>query len=245
VTAGAQPWSVLPWDSEFFGMRVARIDGTVDAAQLAAGDGWCRRREVKVAYLQLPIDRSSTIRAAEQLGFSFVDVRVVLAGVARRRAPGLIGETRYNLRDQQHSDIPSLENIAASAYRDSRFYADGGFARERCDALYAAWIRRSCDEPESSVLVVERNGVIAGYVAYQCDDSAQRAKIDLIAVGQGHQGVGIGAALVGAALDACSAAGAGEVEVATQARNIAAQRLYQRAGMQTRSVSVWLHKWFS
>jgi hypothetical protein len=38
--------------------------------------------------------------------------------------------------------------------------------------------------------------------------------------------------------------GASVLTVATQARNIAAQRLYQRAGFLTSSVRVWYHRWF-
>jgi RimJ/RimL family protein N-acetyltransferase len=38
--------------------------------------------------------------------------------------------------------------------------------------------------------------------------------------------------------------GARRVLVTTQARNIGAQRAYQRAGFVTASTEIWFHKWF-
>jgi RimJ/RimL family protein N-acetyltransferase len=39
--------------------------------------------------------------------------------------------------------------------------------------------------------------------------------------------------------------GTAEVTVVTQARNLAAQQVYQKAGFQTWAVQLWYHRWFT
>lgn len=73
--------------------------------------------------------------------------------------------------------------------------------------------------------------------------AARLGSIGLIGVGARHRGSGLGAALVAAALDWLAAHGAGRAEVVTQGANVAAQRLYQRAGFVTREVGLWYHLW--
>jgi dTDP-4-amino-4,6-dideoxy-D-galactose acyltransferase len=243
-TRGA-PCELLRWDSRFFGVKVASVHSDLDASQLVIADNWCLERGVTVAYLQVPFGQVSAVQAAEDLGFRFVDVRVTLAREIGQSRPPPSGASKTTVRLYRRSESSVLERIAATAHRDSRFYADHRFPRERCDALYAAWIRRSCTHPESTVLVAERAGDIAGYLAYRPVPTSETASIELVGVAEAHRGHGIGAALIHAGLDRCSSSGFRRVQVATQGRNVAAQRLYQRAGMTTHSVSVWQHKWYS
>jgi RimJ/RimL family protein N-acetyltransferase len=49
---------------------------------------------------------------------------------------------------------------------------------------------------------------------------------------------------VAAALTAFADAGLSRARVATQAANVASQRLYQRAGFRTSEAALWLHRWF-
>jgi dTDP-4-amino-4,6-dideoxy-D-galactose acyltransferase len=243
VTTDAALCEVLPWDSEFFGVKVARVRGDLTPSQLNRADDWCRREGVDVAYLNVPIEETATIRVAAELGFHFVDVRVVL-GWRRgywRPEPRISGTV---IRPHRPSDVGTLEQIAVNAYRDSRFYVDDHFPRERCDALYAAWVRRCCAERDSTVFVAERDGDVAGYLAHRVDPSLSTATIALVGVAEGYRGHGIGVDLIGASLATCVALGVQRVQVATQGRNVAAQRMYQRAGMTTDAMSAWLHKWY-
>jgi ribosomal protein S18 acetylase RimI-like enzyme len=244
VTIEAAPCELLPWDSEFFGVSVARVHDGLDASQLAVADNWCRERGVTVAYLQLPLEQATAARFACELGFRFVDVRVVLAREKGEQERLPSDPPARCVRRLRSSDSKVLERIAATAHRDSRFYADRRFPRERCDALYIAWIRRSCAEPESSVLVAERDGKVAGYLAYRSAAAPGTADIELVGVDEAHRGHGVGSALAQAGLEACFSSGFQRVQIATQGRNAAAQRLYRRAGMTTHSVSTWQHKWY-
>jgi ribosomal protein S18 acetylase RimI-like enzyme len=241
VTAAA-PAEVLAWDTEFFGVRVARVLPGAPAT-LAAADEWCAAHDVAVAYLSLPLTDTDAIRAAERLGFGFVDVRVELATDVA--PPARATRAGVAVRPHRPADTGAIEDIAATAHRDSRFYADGRFPEERCDAMYRTWARRNCDDDAVTVLVADRDDALAGYITYTVQDGGSTAHIELIAVTAAHRGLGVGSALVRAAL----AAALGEpdvatVTVATQARNLDAIRLYERAGMTTVATSMSLHKWY-
>ena len=246
MTRSAPFCELLPWDSEFFGMPIARVNGT-DPAELVGADDWCRAQRVSVAYLQLPVAEPSPLRAAEELGFRYVDIRLELSLTRARHAPAdradAAGATK--VRAHRPDDLPALERIASSAHHDSRFYADGRFPAERCDELYRTWIRRDCTEPARRVLVAEHLGETAGYLSFHFaeGDGGNRAVIDLVAVHEEHRGAGVGRALVAAGIEE-TLRGAPSVMVATQGRNLGAQNLYLRAGMSTTALAVWFHKWY-
>src|SRR5215208_364801 len=73
------------------------------------------------------------------------------------------------VRLHQPDDLLGLERIAAANHRDSRFYSDGRFPRAGCDALYATWIRRSCEGWADGVLVSEVEGEACGYITCHLD----------------------------------------------------------------------------
>ncbi len=233
--------AILPWDSEFFATTVARVDAP-DPAALAAGDQWCREHAVTVAYLSVDADAPTELfAAAADAGFRVVDIRITFGIDGGQLGPMDTPRTDAVIRDHEPADLPALERIASSAHHDSRFYADLRFARERCDALYAAWIRRDCADPARRVLVAERHGTAVGYFTYALDGPI--ATVGLVGVDEAHRGAGVGQALVATGLRAASR-DADHVTVATQGRNVGAQRLYQRAGMTTEHVGVWWHKWY-
>jgi ribosomal protein S18 acetylase RimI-like enzyme len=94
------------------------------------------------------------------------------------------------------------------------------------------------------VLVAHAKGRVAGYVTCHASES-KNGSIGLLAVAEEYRGCGIGANLMSTALQVFEQKGVETVSVVTQARNIASQRLYQKAGFRTRSVQLWFHRWFN
>jgi len=219
---------VLEWDSEFWGVRVARVDGA-DAHAWAAANG------VDVAYLLVDGADAAAAQQAEEQGFRLTDVRIALeAPSARSEQP---------VREHREVDVEKLRSIARTSHEATRFYADPRFPRDRCDALYDTWIRRSCEGWADAVLVADREGPPAGYVAMHSRDAG--GSIGLIGVDEVARGHGVGEALVRGALDWCTREGLASCSVVTQGRNVAAQRLFQRCGFRTSAVDLWFHKWWS
>jgi dTDP-4-amino-4,6-dideoxy-D-galactose acyltransferase len=218
---------VLEWDSEFWGVRIAQVsDPEVDA--------WARANGIACAYLLVPAADSEAVRRAEEAGFRLMDVRVELdTPTARSEQP---------VRPHEAGDVERLRAIARRNHGDTRFYADAHFPRERADELYDTWIRRSCEGWADVVLVAHVDGEAAGYVSVH--EREQVASIGLIGVDELARGRGIGESLVRGALDWAAGRGLARCTVVTQGRNVGAQRLFQRCGFRTSSVSLWFHKWW-
>ena len=232
----------LPWDSEFFGVRIGSVlPRRLDGATIAAIRAFRNEERIDCLYFLADLGDAATIRLAEDEGFRMVDVRVTL----ERRGPAP-GEERAGdgvlVRPAEERDLPVLTALARENHVDTRFYYDGRFPRERCDALYAAWIENEVRGQADRVLVPEIDGKAAGYITCH---RAGPPRIGLLGVGPAAQGRGIGGKLIRAALAWFAGEGIERVSVVTQGRNVRAQRAYQREGFATAAVEVWYHGWTS
>lgn len=238
----SEPLVALDWDSAFFGFPIAQVTARrLDEEALDAALEACRARGIRCAYLLLDGDDAHGSELAQAAGFVLRDVRVTLErpvdagdGTRPAAATGIAPAG-----PQQHA---ALEAVARTAFEQTRFTADPGFAPERCRDLYAAFLRRGLEGgPERVVLA---DPAAHGFVACRLDAAARTGAIELIAVAAEGRGRGLGGALVDAALGAFAAAGMSRATVVTQAANVASQRMYQRAGFRTCEVELWLHRWF-
>ena len=229
----------LEWDTQFFGFRIARITADIlSTEELSSVLHWCRAERIRCLYWLVAIGERSAIQMAEEHRFALVDIRVTLE---MKPKPTQRRSTRVRLA--REDDLPTLLRIAGSAHTDSRFYSDPNFPRERCDELYRVWVEKSVKGYAERVLVAEEENGPAGYIT--CHRNDYNGSIGLMAVADWARGRGLGDELVASSVDFFAASGASFVSVVTQARNISAQRLYQRSGFLTRSVQLWYHRWFS
>ncbi len=234
---------LLEWDSDFFGVRIARVTAPrLIAGTMAAVMDSCQKQQVDCLYFLCSPEESATVRLAEESGFHLVDIRVTLDRQVIT-APGEWRSDSPEVRLANERDIPALRLIAASNHRDSRFYHDGNFSLERCDELYATWIEKSCHGYANAVLVADCGNGAVGYLSCHLKDN-HVGQIGLVGVSSDCQGRGLGRQLVHESIRWFKAAGAERVEVVTQGRNLGAQRLYQKNGFLTGSLQLWYHRWF-
>jgi ribosomal protein S18 acetylase RimI-like enzyme len=227
----------LPWDTEFFGIRIARIHGAIARDDMPVIEDWCAKESIRCAYLLTGSGDAETIRVAEDHHFHLTDLRLTLE---RRLSAGM--EMPTCVRPARENDIPELVNMARVNHTDSRFYYDPGFPRERCDALYATWAEKSCRGWADAVFVAEQDGRTAGYIT--CHDDKSSGRIGLVGVAGWARGGGLGRELLQASLSFFASRNLPSVTVVTQLRNVGAQRLYQRNGFVARSLELWYHRWF-
>jgi dTDP-4-amino-4,6-dideoxy-D-galactose acyltransferase len=244
---GSELAEVLPWDSEFWGFRIARATfHTLTRKRAQDVDGWCLDHAVRCLYFLARADDASTPRAAEAWGSRFVDIRMTFG----QRRPLALSESRSaaeitpTIRPNRPEDLPLLARISRQSYQDSRFYYDGGFPRDRCDLLYETWIANSCRGYADLVLVAELADEPAGFITCHLDREHQGGRIGLVGVSRHAQGQGLGHSLVGEALRWLWLQGARQATVVTQGRNTSAQRLYERCGFVTDAVELWYHQWY-
>lgn len=245
-TASFPSCTFLPWDSEFFGFQIGRVNGNrLDPALAAEVDIWCVAEKIRCLYFLAAAEDAGTVETAERQAFHQVDIRVTfelrlpLAGTAPAQPEGVL------IRPARQADIAALKAIGSVSYTLSRFYFDPGFPRQRCDDLYSVWVEKSCQGYADEVLVAEIGGQAEGFITLKrSDPDSPVGEIGLVGISPSAQGRGLGPLLVEHSLGWFARQGMTQAEVVTQGRNIRAQRLYQRAGFITKKVQLWYHKWY-
>lgn len=233
----------LEWDSQFFDRRIARARIHRLTEETAAElESWCELHRIDCLYFLADSSDPRTVRLAEAGNFAFVDVRITMRRSAENNLTPNAAQSR--VRDALESDVPALRTIARNSHTDSRFYYDGNFPRDRCDALYETWIEKSFRGWAAKVLVAGDEGSAGGYITCHLP-TPEAGQIGLVGVAENAQGKGLGRELVSQALRWFAEQRVANVSVVTQGRNVRAQRLYQQAGFVTASLELWYHRWFA
>lgn len=224
---------ILEWDSEFFGIKIGRVApgaGDVSAAAAEADARGC-----VCTYLLLPAGDAEHLIAAQRLGFTVIDVRIELS------AP------RVAVADPAHGcrladpdiDAGWLASVASRRFTDSRFSIDPGFGHDAAGRMFEAWIARGLAGGQRQVIVLDDR---AGFVICGNDESVPEGVIELIAT-SGTAVRGSGSRLVSGAHEWFLEQRLSSASVVTQAANVAALRLYEKAGYRVRRSDIWLHRW--
>lgn len=235
---------LLEWDTNFFGMRIARLLSSTLSSDIAdRAESWCAENRIDCLYFLAGSQDPETILQAERYKYTLADIRMTLAwrfnsqaGVVQKDAPPVI-------RPAMAEDIGMLKEIAGDIYMDTRFYFDRHFPRDLCARLYETWIEESCKGYADAVLVAEQHGNPAGYIT--CHIYADHGQVGLLGISPNARKMGFGASLIHAAVDWFAAQNLNNISVVTQGRNVAAQRLYQQCGFLTEKCELWYHRWFN
>lgn len=232
----------LAWDSDFWGFQMAKLEGSI----LLEGEAenvldWCQANKVRCLYFTADGSDADTLQLAYQAGFKFVDVRVDL----ERDAPvGIMVPTAdLPVRRVVETDLEAVKAIARIAHFDTRFFKDLNFDRSKCAELYEKWIERDLESGQVLGFFPDHRAEAGGYVTL-LKECGEVARIGLIAVEESLRGLGAGRLLVDAAMSAAAKLGAKKIRVATQGTNVAALKLYEKAGFRVCDVKIWFHRWF-
>ena len=241
------PCELLEWDTRFFGCRIARVIGhRLDDLTATNVLDWCRRERVDCLYFLADANHLETTTTAEAHGFGMKDVRLTYT---RRLEPALKSPPTNTpagviLRPARHDDLPALEALAQDSYTESRFYFDARFPRSAVSLMYKVWVRQSVEGQAELVLVLEAEGHAAGFITCHLLGERQ-GQCRLGGLEVNLRGRGLGMFLYDGALRWFARQEVETVIYVTQARNVAAQRLFQKLGFLTQSVQIWYHKWFT
>ena len=192
----AAPCVLLDWDSRHFGFPIARVSGEHAQPEGAAAiDDWCAEHGIRCLYLLADAEDAATAELAAGEGYREVDRRVTFTRSMEDAAElPSGGPASMVIREAGEEELGPLMDLAARSHRGSRFYADGGFPRERCDALYRAWVERGLRDPEWGLLVALIDEEPAGYMVHSGVVGGE-GRGELGAVDERHRGRGIGRAL--------------------------------------------------
>jgi dTDP-4-amino-4,6-dideoxy-D-galactose acyltransferase len=234
----------LEWDTDFFGVRVARIKSIPrDVATMRLVLEWCHDNTIDCAYLLLPFDDATAASLAQSNGFFMTDVRLTIERQAAPLSPHDHGSV--SIRPTVPADVGILKSIARGSYKHARYYYDPNFAIARVDELYAIWTENHARQlPPQQVLTARIDDEPVGYTSFHIAENGQ-GQIDLLAVDTAVRGANLGRALVQQALQVIEDAAVPNTVVITQGRNIPAQRLFHKYGFIATKADVWFHRWFN
>ena len=230
----------VPWDSEFFGFSIARVDGQPDPAQLAR---LAQEAGVRCAYCFCPAGDAAAIRSAELSLFRLADIRIVLEaqlGEVLSERPSA-ADDEFLVDIARPDDFDDLRPIAAELSAYSRFAFDPGFGAVQARRLYERWVETSLDGRADLVIVARNAKRVLGFIT--CRTNGTVSAMELVAVRNGATGSGVGTALMRQAAVGLRNFGCQMVEVVTQGRNPRAVKFYERCGFRVRDVSLVYHRW--
>ena len=236
----------LQWDSAHFGRRIARAtsrQADMDSCEILLRA--CRDEAIECLYFLTEASDQATIAALQSHGFEFVDIRLALSAQYSMLRPAALAEG-IRIRLGAERDLDQLLPIAGASFGQSRFYVDARFGRDRATAMFQIWLRKSfAGEPGAAVIVAEHEGAAVGFVTCHLHKPPGEGNIGLVGVAESARGLGCASGMIQQAGRWFAGQDVERLNVVTQGRNVAAQRLYQRNGFVTRSVELWFHKWFN
>lgn len=241
----SEPIECLPWDSSHFGFRITKAASRRltmrNYRQLEAA---CHDQDIACLYFLAEAEDQATIRTLQAHCFDFVDIRLTLAGLVSD-IPRIPESGSLLFRLGKASDLEALLPVAGNSYFQSRFYIDQRFGRANASGMYQIWLEKSItSDYAAAVVVAEMAGQPVGFVTCHLGSPQGEANIGLVGVADSARGLGCARGMLGHAAIWLSERRVERLYVVTQGRNVAAQRLYQRCGMLTRSVELWFHKWY-
>ena len=143
-----------------------------------------------------------------------------------------LGSARATLRAARRSDVPALVSLIAA----DQLGATRDGVRDAADlAAYTAAFDAIDADPAHILVVAELAGEIVGtmqlsFLPGLARRGALRAQIEAVRVADGSRGNGLGAAMIGWAIDEARRRGCALVQLTTDKSRLDAHRFYQRLG---------------
>ena len=154
---------VLPWDSEFFGLKIARFDGVFPleepfqgrdldfSAALQELESACRSAGVQYLFGQINPKDLATLRALGEAGFRLVETRAYY----HRSLLDFEPMERYACRLATPGDVEPLARTAREMVNHfDRFHADPLLPKERVDSFMERWVEASINSNFADLTIV-------------------------------------------------------------------------------------------
>ena len=226
----------LVWDSDFFGMRIGRVDlqSTEDAAVLSA-----MRDELAESYDLLYVFDANHVGFVAD-GAKLVDEKVLYSKYCEHRQ---IFDDVILYRQSTPSE--ALYHLAHVSGGFSRFKLDAGFRTGDFERMYDRWIENACPQEGSNkqIFVYQIGGVEKGMITVDFNMGGS-AHIGLVSVDTDVQHSGIGTKIMSVVEEFLYQQGTVHtLEVPTQKANSDACRWYEKNGFKVESIIDIYHWW--
>lgn len=227
----------LEWDSNFFGMKVGRIDLNGTELMLSGIKG-LETYDLVYIFSNYELNKKSLSRHYPKITFK-MDM-------------GSLIEENLSLENNIY-DLPldnvgneekeKLVELAFQSGISSRFKLDDNFTQNEFEELYKKWVENSINKKIADQILVSRNNNdnINGLVSLKHDKI--ESTIGLIAVDKDSRGKGIGSELISACKYFSLNKHSKKLVVSTQKENEKARDFYLKKGFQKNKVTHIYHLW--
>jgi hypothetical protein len=248
----------LPWDSDFFRVRMARFDyiaaspgappGVVQAALDAALQA-CDAAAIPHLTARVDVEDIPTVDLLQRRGFRLMDALVTYR-TRPNKEPPIPGREVGVIREVAPDDADAVYDITQEAFRHyvGRFQHDPHVPVDRAKAFYLEWAKKglSGDMADKVFVAVNSEAKPIGYLFFRRREPASTAGgVAIHGGGLGacrHDAPGAYAALIRHAALWSHAQGA-VAECQTQNYNFSVIRVYEAAGFHYVRAEYTLHAW--
>jgi len=227
---------LLKWDTDFFKFPIGRLEidsfNSLGEIQKALDES-----SFRVVCIQIENPTKDEIEQISRLA-PLMDEKVIF----EKRVCSVPLSASQRIEKYKGSITSELLALAWTSGTFSRFNLDANF-RPYFKQLYQSWLERSIQGDLADAVFVAYDGSLpVGFVtvAYQEEMSG---KIGLIAVSWDYRRKGIASLLLRNAEAWCHENEYKVIQVATQARNVSACRLYEKYGYQHKTKFGIFHYW--
>jgi len=234
----------LDWDSKFWGFEVAYLSSKYLTENIMHRvEKIIKRDKFRLIEYLCNCHDNRSVKIAEKNGFHFTDIRLSFEKTLNKNIEySLPGKIIF--AKAKEKDISKLKEISKELYQDSRYFFDDNFDRAKVREFYQCWIERAVlglFDDECFCLYEGRQPI--GFCSIKYNLPSRTANIGLFGLAHKYQGKGLGKALLYMVFSNLMKKNIHKLQVVTQGRNYAAQRLYQGAGFLTKASELWYHKW--
>ena len=134
--------------------------------------------------------------------------------------------------------------ISDKNINNTRFYNDTNLDSDLVKKMYQIWIKKSCEDPFTTVLTAEYKNKIVGFITFSRGHEGI-SNIGLIAIDKNYQLLGIGKSIMNECIHLSFKQKKTRISVATQLNNQPAIKFYERLGFKVLRKSNWYHKWYT
>ena len=139
------------------------------------------------------------------------------------------------VREAREDDRPRCQWIASTSFTRDRLHADTKVNNATADLAKVQWVDHAFDGDADSILVIELEGDLVGFLVCQ---KINVAIIDLIAIDKRHRKLGLATQLIAAAILRYGVV----MRAGTQCNNRAGQAVYEKLGFKPVRMQRTYHK---
>lgn len=233
-------YQILEWDSDFFGIKIARIlNPSLTAQELSIILSRLKHQRVRLVYW--PSDQQHDYSVIMNLQGNHVDTKTTFY-INFRDLKELDRSITSDIVESYSENMPveEIEKLAIESGEYSRFAVDPNFSRANFTDLYKLWINKCLrKEMALEVLVIRDGNHIVGMVTI--GEKRGRGNIGLIAVHRQYRSKHYSKKLVLAAHKWFVENGYNDGQVVTQMQNIPACNLYKKLGYTVEKLEYFYH----